>query len=419
MKNKLNFITFYTSDLFFLEYNELLSKKGLIRSKYKYGNNNILLYYMNKYNPFQKIYNNNLFKYQKVYMFPNASFYFRKDILYRNYYEMKKLFFIDFDYIPETYCYPKEKYLIEKKFNDYKLNISDLWILKPSNWYGGNGISFLITIKNITMKEFVLSKYIQNLSLINGKKYDLRLYVLISGLKPLRIYLYKEGLVRIASEIFSINTNSIKNKFIHLTNTDVNKLNKNYIRPNNSYNQKANIWNIFMYKKFLKENNIDWNTIKEKIKDIIIKSMISVYYNLTLEIEKNNLNDQNYFEILGFDILITNDFVPKLIEINFAPELAVHNDLDKPIKYNLFIEALDLIGIVPFSRNINESLNYRLKLNSDIDEKVNNALCELERPKGRYELIFPIKENIDIYTKYFLNNSKENIKFWNNIKSPV
>ena len=235
----------------------------------------------------------------------------------------------------------------------------------------------------------------------------------------MRIYLYKEGLVRIASEIFSINTNSIKNKFIHLTNTDVNKLNKNYIRPNNSYNQKANIWNIFMYKKFLKENNIDWNTIKEKIKDIIIKSMISVYYNLTLEIEKNNLNDQNYFEILGFDILITNDFVPKLIEINFAPELAVHNDLDKPIKYNLFIEALDLIGIVPFSRNINESLNYRLKLNSDIDEKVNNALCELERPKGRYELIFPIKENIDIYTKYFLNNSKENIKFWNNIKSPV
>ena len=87
----------------------------------------------------------------------------RKDILYRNYYEMKKLFFIDFDYIPETYCYPKEKYLIEKKFNDYKLNISDLWILKPSNWYGGNGISFLRTIKNITLKEFVLSKYIQDI----------------------------------------------------------------------------------------------------------------------------------------------------------------------------------------------------------------------------------------------------------------
>ena len=295
---------------------------------------------------------------------------------------MKKLFYNDFDYIPETYCYPKEKNIIEKKFKDYVLNISDLWILKPSNWYGGNGISFLRTIKNITLKEFVLSKYIQDIHLINSKKYDLRFNVLISGLKPLRIYFYKEGLVRIASEIFSLNINSIKNKFIHLTNTDVNKFNKNFIKPNNSYSKKANTWNIFMYKTFLKENNIDWKFIKFKIEDIIIKSIISVYHNLTLEIEKNNLNEQNYFEILGFDILI-------------------------------------LIGIVPFSRNNKESLNSHLKFNSNINEKINNALCELEGPKGNYELIFPKKENINIYKKYFLNNSEENKKFWKNIQSPL
>ena len=419
MKNKNNFITFYTSDLFFYESNELLSKKGLIRSKYEYGNNNILLYYLNKYNPIKKNYKNNLFKYQKVYMFPNASFYFRKDILYNHYYIMKKLFYNNFDYIPETYCYPKEKNIIEKKFKDYVLNISDLWILKPSNWYGGNGISFLRTIKNITLKEFVLSKYIQDIHLINSKKYDLRFNVLISGLKPLRIYFYKEGLVRIASEIFSLNINSIKNKFIHLTNTDVNKFNKNFIKPNNSYSKKANTWNIFMYKTFLKENNIDWKFIKFKIEDIIIKSIISVYHNLTLEIEKNNLNEQNYFEILGFDILITNDFVPKLIEINFALELVVYNDLERPIKHHLFIEALNLIGIVPFSRNNKESLNSHLKFNSNINEKINNALCELEGPKGNYELIFPKKENINIYKKYFLNNSEENKKFWKNIQSPL
>jgi len=44
-------------------------------------------------------------------------------------------------------------------------------------------------------------------------------------------------------------------------------------------------------------------------------------------------------------------------------------------------------------------------------------LCELTRPRGDYELIFPLKNNIDTYKKYFANiNTKENEIFWKKIK---
>ena len=340
---------------------------------------------------------------------------FMKDTLYFNYMKMKKEYNKDYNFMPETFCFPKDKNFINKKFKNYTLNINNLWLIKPPNKGGGNGISIFDSLNNINQDEFLLTKYITHPHLINNKKYDLRLYVLITGLKPLRIYLNKEGLIRIAVNNFTLDYNSIKNKFVHLTNTDINIQSKNFIRPNNTENEQANTWNLHTYERYLKRLKIDYFKIKEKIKDLIIKSMISVYQNLTLELTQNNLNDHNFYDLLGYDIIITKNYNPFLLEINTGPAMHIFNKLDEPIKTNILVDTLNIVGISPYPKNKN--LNRIIQPKINIDYNVNLAVCELSRPRGDFELIFPLKDNIDIYKKFFKKiNNMENKLFWKIIK---
>jgi hypothetical protein len=74
-----------------------------------------------------------------------------------------------------------------------------------------------------------VQEYIQNPFLIGGFKFDLRIYVLVTRVEPLSIFIYKEGIARFATEKYDtniINQGDERSNFIHLTNFSINKKNK-------------------------------------------------------------------------------------------------------------------------------------------------------------------------------------------------
>lgn len=72
--------------------------------------------------------------------------------------------------------------------------------------------------------------------LLDNKKFDLRLYVLIVGFNPIRAYLADEGLARLCTEDYKQpHAGNLKNMFIHLTNFSLNKESDNYKPPTEDF----------------------------------------------------------------------------------------------------------------------------------------------------------------------------------------
>jgi len=75
-----------------------------------------------------------------------------------------------------------------------------------------------------------VSQYISNPHLIDGLKYDLRIYILVTSFENLKIFMFKEGLVRFATQKYSNNPKNLEKRFIHLTNYSVNKKADDYVK---------------------------------------------------------------------------------------------------------------------------------------------------------------------------------------------
>jgi tubulin polyglutamylase TTLL5 len=100
------------------------------------------------------------------------------------------------------------------------------WIMKPIGKSRGRGIKVISSLAELNYTDnIIVQKYITDPLLLDGYKFDMRIYVLVTSFHPLEAFLYREGFARLSTEKFSLEPSSIKNTFVHLTNFAINKNN--------------------------------------------------------------------------------------------------------------------------------------------------------------------------------------------------
>ena len=119
----------------------------------------------------------------------------------------------------------------------------------------GRGIYLIDDISEVNVDDLsIVSRYIANPLLINGHKFDLRIYVLVTSVEPLRIYVFKEGLARFATQVYSTQSGQgcKDNKFVHLTNYSINKKSSNYMQGDDLENDDFGFkWSLSAFCKHL------------------------------------------------------------------------------------------------------------------------------------------------------------------------
>jgi len=191
--------------------------------------------------------------------------------------------------------------------------------------------------------------------LIDGYKFDLRVYALVLSVDPLRIYCFNDGLVRLCTEKYKRPTNrNIKNHFIHLTNYAINKKNATFSSHQDKEFSSGYKRCFKWFNKFLEEKGFSVKKFWSKTHGIIIKTIISVLATLKQNYRTCMASEQHgpfcCFEILGFDIMLDDKANPWLIEVNHSPSFNTDTELDYSVKYRLLSETLQLLGIDPMER---------------------------------------------------------------------
>ena len=353
-------------------------------------------------------------RFQKINHFPRSNELTRKDLLYKNVAKLKGNFpGTKFDFMPISYLLPNEISFLK----DEMAKENQLFIIKPVASSQGRGIFLTDNISDIPSGyNMIASKYILNPFLINKKKFDLRIYVFVTSIVPLKIYRYDEGLTRFASDDYNDNIND---RCSHLTNYAVNKNNRNYKInsdfENNDFN--SNKWNLKGFKQYLDKHNIKSKDIFKKIDDIIIKTIIACESPLQKAMEKySTYYNNNCFELFGFDILLDSFLTPWLMEVNLSPNLHYDAPIDLKIKGEMVAEIFDIMRVVPYDlRNeyyennskyhkINKMINSikelkEFKIGKDYKEMIWHCFEENKR-LIHFDMIFPT-ENYMSYRKFF------------------
>ncbi|TDG97738.1 hypothetical protein EPR50_G00211180 [Perca flavescens] len=313
-------------------------------------------------------------RYQKINHFPGMIEICRKDLLARNMNRMLKLFPKDYNIFPKTWCLPADY----SDFQAYtRAKKSKTYICKPDTGCQGKGIIITKSSKEIQPGEHMICQvYISRPFIIDGYKFDLRIYVLVTSCDPFSIFMFKEGLARFCTTKYNEPTHgNVDDVCMHLTNYSINKNSENFLRDEDTGSKRK----LSTLNKLLESISCNTDKMWNDIEDVIVKTLISAHPILKHNYHTcfpNHTTGSACFEILGFDVLLDHRLRPWVLEVNHSPSFTTDSQLDREVKDALLYDTLVLINLGACDRR---------KITKEERRRVKDRLQQISTKEARSE----------------------------------
>ncbi|XP_053549291.1 tubulin polyglutamylase TTLL7 [Bombina bombina] len=289
--------------------------------------------------------------YQRINHFPGMGEICRKDCLSRNMTKMIKCQPHEYSFIPRTWIFPAEYTQFQTYVKELKKKRRQkTFIIKPANGAMGHGIFLIRNGEKLQAQDhLIVQEYLDKPFLLEGYKFDLRVYILVTSCDPLRIFLYNDGLVRMGTEKYhSPSESNLNQLFMHLTNYSVNKHNENFERDETE--ERGSKRSIKWFTEFLRTNDHDVSKFWSDVSELVVKTLIVAEPHVLHAYRmcrpgQHPVSESVCFEVLGFDIILDRKLKPWLLEINRAPSFGTDQKIDYDVKKGVLLDALKLLNI--------------------------------------------------------------------------
>ncbi len=258
-----------------------------------------------------------------------------------------------YDFIPTSFVIPREYSMFVEEFKKQ----GGIWIMKPIGGAQGRGIFLFTRLSEISdwktayqalnkpqttekkkdddkdIEAYVVQRYIQYPLLIGGKKFDMRLYSLVTSFSPLKVFQYRRGFARFTTTRYSSDPQSIYDGFSHLTNVAIQKTAENYDERTGGKMElqalKLYLMSIYGVERV---DELFW-----EVQMIMLRSLLAV--------QSIMISDKHCFELYGYDIMIDADLKPWLLEVNASPSLTANTRDDYLMKTEMLHGMLDIVDM--------------------------------------------------------------------------
>ncbi|KAM9241684.1 inactive polyglycylase TTLL10 [Dugong dugon] len=268
-------------------------------------------------------------------------------------------------------CLQPQKILRMEEFfpETYRLDIRDereaffalfdetqTWICKPTASNQGKGIFLLRNQEEVTALQAktqsieddpvyrkmpfrvpqarIVQRYIGNPLLLDGKKFDVRSYLLIACAMPYMVF-FGHGYARLTLGLYNLHSNDLSG---HLTNQFMQKKSPLYVLLKEDTVWSMEHLNRYINDKFRKTKGLprDWvfTTFTKRMQQIMAHCFLAVKSKLECKL--------GYFDLIGCDFLIDENFKVWLLEMNSNPALHTNCEVLKEVIPGVVVETLDL-----------------------------------------------------------------------------
>ena len=206
-----------------------------------------------------------------------------------------------------------------------------LWIVKPALSSQGRGITLVHGLSATAFaRPSIAQRYLYEPHLLHGHKYDLRLYVLLTSLRPLTVYLSTAGLCRFSSSPYHPSSPSL---FAHLTNSSLASRRSASAVPLPPGLRGSCKWTLREYLEEVGHAEQLWTELEA----LVLLTVVAL-------VGEGEVSEGS-FELLGFDVMRDASGKLWLIEVNKSPSLTVKGAADEDVKPTMLRDLFALLGI--------------------------------------------------------------------------